>query len=273
MKTPQLALLLFAGSLLLLSGCTINQDILFRTGESYEFANLDDLTAKEAPGYRIAPNDMLSFQLFSNNGERLNQSTAGTISSQINGGGGGGQNQQQLMNMGQQGGLTYLVKPDGLVELPELGNIRLEGLTIEEAEGLLEDAFTSFYNDPYVIIRVTNNRVFVFPGEAGQATVVPLVNMNTTLLEVLAMTGGIARRGNASKVKLIRKTETGRDVYKMNLSVVDGLDDANVVVQAYDIIYVEPMPQLVRETTESLTPITSLISTLTVLWAYVLNNP
>jgi hypothetical protein len=59
----------------------------------------------------------------------------------------------------------------------------------------------------------------------------------------------------------------------MDLSVVDGLDDANMVVQAYDIIYVEPMPQLVRETTESLTPITSLISTLTVLWAFVLNNP
>jgi polysaccharide export outer membrane protein len=267
MKISQLVLVLLAGSLLFLNGCTINQDILFRTGESYEFANLDDLKAKDAPGYRIAPNDMLSFQLFSNNGERLNQRTAGTITSQVNGGGGG-----QMM-MAQQGGITYLVKPDGLVELPELGNIRLEGLTIEEAEGLLEDAYTSFYNEPYVIIRVTNNRVFVFPGEAGQATVVPLVNMNTTLLEVLAITGGIARRGNASKVKLIRKTETGRDVYKMDLSVVDGLDDANMVVQAYDIIYVEPMPQLVRETTESLTPITGLISTLTVLWAFVLNNP
>ena len=271
MKITQLILVLLAGSLLFLNGCTINQDILFRTGESYEFANLDDLTAKDSPGYRIAPNDMLSFKLLSNNGERLNQRTAGTISSQVNVG--GGQNQQMMMNMNQQGGFTYLVKPDGLVELPELGNIRLEGLAIEEAEGLLEDAYTSFYNDPYVIIRVTNNRVFVFPGEAGQATVVPLVNMNTTLLEVLAMTGGIARRGNASKVKLIRKTGTGRDVYKMDLSVVDGLDAANMVVQAYDIIYVEPMPQLVRETTESLTPITSLISTLTVLWAFVLNNP
>jgi polysaccharide export outer membrane protein len=251
-----------------LSGCTINKDILFRTGEGYEFSSIDELDQKETPGYRIAPNDMLSFQLFSNNGERLNQRTAGTINTQV---GGGAQNQQLLMNMGQQGGLTYLVKPDGLVELPELGEIRLEGLTIEEAERLLEDAYTSYYNDPYVIIRVTNNRVFVFPGEAGQATVVPLQNMNTTLLEVLAMTGGIARRGNASKVKLIRRTPTGRDVYKMDLSVVEGLDDANMVVQAYDIIYVEPMPQLVREATESITPITSLISTLTVLYAFVIN--
>lgn len=270
MKFHQILLSVLGSSVLVLSGCTINQDILFRSGEFYEFADLDDLDKTQDGGYRIAPNDMLTFQLFSNNGNRLNQFTAGTTTGEADG---GGQNQQQMMNMGQQGGMTYLVKPDGLVELPELGNIRLEGLTIEEAEGLLEDAYTSFYNDPYVIIRVTNNRVFVFPGEAGSATVVPLVNMNTTLLEVLAMVGGIGARGNASNVKLIRKTETGRDVYKMDLSVIEGLDDANMVVQAYDIIYVEPMPQLVREATESLTPITSLISTLTVLWAFVLNTP
>ena len=270
MKFHQILLSVLGSSVLVLSGCTINQDILFRSGEFYEFADLDDLDKNQYGGYRIAPNDMLTFQLFSNNGIRLNQFTAGTTSTQA---GGGVQNQQQMMNMGRQDGMTYLVKPDGLVELPELGNIRLEGLTIEEAEELLEDAYTSFYNDAYVIIRVTNNRVFVFPGEAGSATVVPLVNMNTTLLEVLAMVGGIGARGNASNVKLIRKTETGRDVYKMDLSVIEGLDDANMVVQAYDIIYVEPMPQLVRETTESLTPITSLISTLTVLWAFVLNTP
>jgi hypothetical protein len=58
----------------------------------------------------------------------------------------------------------------------------------------------------------------------------------------------------------------------MDLSVIEGLDDANMVVQAYDIIYVEPMPQLVRETTESLSPIISLFSTVTALWAIVLNQ-
>ena len=116
MKFNQFPMVLVAGFALLLSGCTINQDILFRSGEFYEFANLEELDKDENGGYRIAPNDMLTFQLYSNNGERLNQFTAGTISSQA--GVGGGQNQQQRMNMVQQGGLTYLVKPDGLVELP-----------------------------------------------------------------------------------------------------------------------------------------------------------
>ena len=61
------------------------------------------------------------------------------------------------------------------------------------------------------------------------------------------------------------------EIYKMDLSTIEGLDAANTIVQAYDIIYVEPMPQLVRETTESLTPITSLISTLTFFYAFIVN--
>ena len=178
---------------------------------------------------------------------------------------------QQNNMMNQQGGVTYLVKPDGLVELPELGDIRLEGLTIEEAELLLEEAYASFYKDPFVILRVQNNRVYIFPGETGKASVVTLKNMNTTLLEVLALSGGIGNRANASKVKLIRRTEVGNEVYKMDLSTIEGLDAANTVVQAYDVIYVEPLPQLVRETTESLTPITSLISTLTFFYAFIVN--
>jgi polysaccharide export outer membrane protein len=262
-QAPVRVLLFILGFSVLWGGCTINRDIMFKTGEDFDFAPLEEI---DSPGYRIAPNDMLQFRLFSNKGQRLNQMTAGGV------GTGNQQGNQQMNNMmNQQGGVTYLVKPDGLVELPELGDIRLEGLTIEEAEALLEEAYASFYKDPFVILRVQNNRVYIFPGESGRASVVTLQNMNTTLLEVLAMTGGIGSRANASKVKLIRKTDTGNEIYKMDLSTIEGLDAANTVVQAYDIIYVEPMPQLVRETTESLTPITSLISTLTFFYAFIVN--
>lgn len=246
-----------------LTGCTINQDIMFKTGETFDFSNIEDI---ESPGYRIAPNDMLTFQLYSNRGQMLNQRTAGGMGRNS---ADGQQNMNQQMNLQNQ--FSYMVKPNGLVELPELGDIRLEGLTIEEAEALLEEAYASFYNDPFAILRVTNNRVYIFPGESGQASVVTLENPNTTLLEVLALSGGIRNRGNASKVKLIRRTEEGNQVYKMDLSTIEGLDAANTVVQAYDIIYVEPMPQLAREATESLTPITSLISTLTLLYAFIIN--
>lgn len=251
------------GVSLTLAGCTINRDIMFKTGEDFEFSPLEEMVTT---GYKIAPNDLISFRVFSSKGQRLNQVTAGGISSS-----GGGNQQQMNMQMNQQNQMTYLVKPDGMVELPEVGDIRVTGMTIEEAEAMLEEVFSEFYVDPFVILRVTNNRVYIFPGESGRASVVTLQNMNTTLLEVLALSGGVGGRANASKVKLIRRSEKGNEVYLMDLSTIEGLDAANVVVQAYDIIYVEPLPQLAREATESLTPITSLISTLTFLYAFILN--
>jgi hypothetical protein len=43
MKFNQFLLAVLGSAVFLLSGCTINQDILFRSGEFYEFADLDDL--------------------------------------------------------------------------------------------------------------------------------------------------------------------------------------------------------------------------------------
>ena len=254
-----LGVMLLAG--LFLSGCTINRDIMFKTGDGYDFASLEDIGSSE---YRIAPNDLITFQLFSNEGERLNQMTAGSAGSE----GGGNQN---MMN--QQNQISYLVRQDGILELPEVGDMRLEGLTIEAAEGLLEEAYSSYYNRPYVVIRVTNKRVLMFPGESGRALVITLENMNTSLLEVMALAGGIGSRANASKVKLIRRTEEGNKVYQMDLSTVEFLSDAQLVVQANDIIYVEPLPQLARELGESLSPLTALLSTFTFLYAFIINTP
>jgi len=254
-----LGVMLLAG--LFLSGCTINRDIMFKTGDGYDFASLEDIGSSE---YRIAPNDLITFQLFSNEGERLNQMTAGSADNKVVG-------NQNMMN--QQNQIAYLVRQDGILELPEVGDIRLEGLTIEAAERLLEEAYSSYYNRPYVVIRVTNKRVLMFPGESGRALVITLENMNTSLLEVMALAGGIGSRANASKVKLIRRTEEGNKVYQMDLSTVDGLSDAQLVVQANDIIYVEPLPQLARELGESLSPLTALLSTFTFLYAFIINTP
>jgi polysaccharide export outer membrane protein len=256
---PLVSIFLLAG--LFLSGCTINRDIMFKTGDGYDFASLEDIGSSE---YRIAPNDLITFQLFSNEGERLNQLTAGSADSKALA-------NQNMLN--QQNQIAYLVRQDGILELPEVGDIRLEGLTIEAAEELLEEAYSSYYNRPYVVIRVTNKRVLMFPGESGRALVITLENMNTSLLEVMALAGGIGSRANASKVKLIRRTEEGNNVYQMDLSTLEGLSDAQLVVQANDIIYVEPLPQLARELGESLSPLTALLSTLTFLYAFIVNTP
>ncbi len=115
--------------------------------------------------------------------------------------------------------------------------------------------------NPFVQISVTNRRVIVFPGNGGDAKVLYLANNNTTLLEAIALAGGIAERGRASRIKLIRKNDNGqRQVYRIDLSTIEGLKYTDILVQANDYIYIEPVPEIGRELLKEVAPIVSLIS-------------
>ena len=158
------------------------------------------------------------------------------------------------------------MEPDGTVDLPEVGSLRLQGLTLEEAEVAIEEAYESEYVDPYAMLQVVNNRVLVFPGEAGQATVITLQNQNTSVIEALAQAGGIRQRGRSQEVKLIRQQGDENLIYSMDLSTVDGMNAARRIVQANDILYVESNPQVVREVLTDVSPVAQLVTTFTSLW-------
>ena len=235
------------------TGCTVNQDLMFRTDSEFTFASLSE--AKHE-AYTLAPNDRLQLQLFSNNGQRLMAMTAGSVES--------GQAGNLLQQ--QRGAIAYRVELDGTVDLPEVGAVHLAGLTLDEAETTIEQAYESEYVDPYALLQVVNNRVLVFPGEAGQATVITLENQNTTVVEVLAQAGGIRQRGRSKQIKLIRQKGDDNLVYRMDLSTLEGLEAARTVVQANDIIYVESNPQVVREVLADVSPVAQLVTTFTSLW-------
>ena len=238
---------------ILFVGCTVNQDLMFRSGADYAYEKLNE-TKNEA--YRLAPNDRLQLQLFSNRGQRLMAMTAGSVE----------ENRGDNLFQQQRAMFTYRVELDGTVELPEVGAVKLAGLTLDEAEQTIEAAYESEYVDPYALLQVVNNRVLVFPGEAGQATVITLQNQNTTVIEALAQAGGIRQRGRSKQIKLIRQRGDENLVYHMDLSTVEGLKDARIIVQANDIIYVDSNPQVVRELLADVSPLAQLVTTFTSLW-------
>ena len=132
-------------------------------------------------------------------------------------------------------------------------------MTIQECEDFLIQKFDS-YQDPFVQVKVTNQRVIVFPGNGSDAKVIPLLNSNTTLMEAIAQAGGITDRGKASTIKLMRKINGERVVYGIDLSTIEGLKYVDMIVQANDYIYVEPTPELAKEISKDVVPIVSILS-------------
>ncbi len=240
------ALLIFCA--IMFQGCrTLNPSIMLKTGKDYQFAEFPPSQPVE---YKIAPNDLLTFQIFSNDGFKLIDITTIT-----EGGGGGGYSQSG-------GGLQYKVEFDGTVKMPLLGHIALKGMTVREAEYFLEEKFASFYNKPFVLLEVTNRKVTIFPGSEGAAQVVPLLNENTTLLEALAQAGGIATSGKAYNIKLIRGDLKNPQIYLIDLSTIEGMKEADLILQANDIIYVEPAIRIVDDIIGRVLPYITFVTTI-----------
>ena len=170
------------------------------------------------------------------------------------------------MQTNRQVGLNYLVERDGMVKLPTLGRVNLVGLSIIEAEKKLEELYSAYYKDPFVQLSVTNNRVIVSTGSGGTAQIIGIEN-NMTVVEVLARAGGITSRGNASKIKVIRNVGNTKEVYQLDLSTIEGIYQGDLIVQANDIVYVEPNPEIAREILRDITPILTLLTSMLALVA------
>jgi len=235
----------------LASGCTINRDIMFKTPVDYQFAELPDTVQR---AFRIQPNDFLQFRLFANDGFKM----IDLITEEGN------------RNLQNRNTFTYLCDFDGQVKLPLVGRVPLVGKTLREAEVYLEGLYAEYYHRPFIMLNIINRRVVVFPGGGGDAKVINLDNNNTTLTEVLGQAGGLAKRGDARRVKLFRrKPGGGREVFQFDLSDIEGLKYADMVIQGDDIVYVHPNPEIAREVLYDINPIIALLTTLVLVLGLV----
>ena len=212
--------------------------------EAKSDVNYDSIPLNPTEEYRISADDKISFTLTTNNGTAILESMSGVS------------NEKNTV----QNNVEYVVRSNGTVELPLIGKLNIEGLTVEECEDTLIALYSKEYKEPFVQVKVTNQRVIVFPGNGSDAKVIPLLNSNTTLMEALAQAGGITERGKANTIKLMRKVDGKRQVYGIDLSTIEGLAYVDMIVQANDYIYVEPTPELGKQVANNVVPIVSLIS-------------
>ena len=254
MRTFKILFLALIPTLMFLNSCAnVNSNILFRIPRGADF-KFDSIPMKPQEDFKLASGDRFSFLFGTNNGERIVLNQSGISSEGISQ---SGIQQQNLQN----NAITYLVRQDGMANLPLLGEIYVAGKTILELENDIKNLLSQNYIEPFVQIRVTNQRVIIFPGK-GDAQVVNLTNANTSLLEVVALAGGIRDEGRANSIKLMRKMKSGdRETYRIDLSTISGLKAAQMIVQSNDYIYVDFKYRYASAILQELTPWLSLLTT------------
>jgi polysaccharide biosynthesis/export protein len=244
-------ILLAISCFVLLSGCKVfRSNLMLKTPKNFAYDNLVDSLSRL--DYRLAPNDAIQYKVFPNYGFKLID--LATTSTAI------------LRN-----DLDAVIQSDGFVKMPMLGRVHIAGRTLREAELLLEHRYDSLYKFSFVTLRVINKRVIVFPGNGGVAQVIPLANNNTSVMEALASAGGIMQDGKAYKIKLIRDNPDRTKmpfVYLMDLSTIDGIMQGKSIVQAGDIIYVEPRYRPLATFNREIAPVITLLTSLFILYQF-----
>ncbi|MDZ4844317.1 MAG: polysaccharide biosynthesis/export family protein [Chitinophagales bacterium] len=168
------------------------------------------------------------------------------------------------------GETSYLVKDDGYLELPLLGEVYVKGMTRLEFEKFLEKKYSVWYNEPFIQLKVTNHRAYFFMG-VGSASVVSLPYENTKLIEVLASIGGISNDSKSHKIKIIRGDYDKPTIKRIDLSTIAGLKDADFVILPNDLIIVDPRLRPAQAAISELGYLFTIISTITTLYLLVLS--
>jgi polysaccharide export outer membrane protein len=244
--------------MVIFTACNINSSVMFKTPKDYPYVSDQTIGNVE---YRIAPNDIIGFSVYSNDGQKLVDLT--TVSSSLT------TTTGAINQSNQRTFIPFTVEPDGLVKLPIIGKVKIKDLTVRDAEKMLEQQYSTFYVKPFVTIQVLNRRAMVFPGAGGAGRVIEISNENTTLIEALAMAGGITQTGKAYKIKLIRGDTRNPQVMLIDLSTIEGMKQNNLMLQANDIIYVEPVPRVSQEILAQITPIVGIITSLLLIYNIV----
>ena len=196
--------------------------------------------------YIIQRNDYLTLQIYSNNGERLIDPNPDMS----------GQNSNKTTQQSEDE-IHYLVDVSGVAKLPLVGEIHLEGLTLRQAEEIVQKEYSKFFKESLVIFSYVNKRVVVLGAPGGQ--VIPLTNQNIRVAEVLGMAKGLSNEARANNIKLIR----GDHVYQIDFSTIKGYLEGNILVEAGDILYVEPIRRPFTEGLKDSYIIISLLLTIT----------
>jgi polysaccharide export outer membrane protein len=246
---------------LAMSGCKVyRQNIILQSESDIKSENFKEEISKIEGAYKIQAGEKINIEVYTNKGERVIDPNMELNSMNSGGAAGGGRFMPDK---------EFEVLPNGTAILPLLGATKIEGYSIAGLQEKLKDEYSEYYIQPYVRVRPLNRRVVVLGAMGGQ--VIPLENEKMTVLEILALSGGLTRDSKGRNIRLIRGPLDDPSVQVINLATIEGMQKANLQVLPNDIIYVEPIRRIFTESVRDIAPIIGVVTNVVTLFIVIEN--
>jgi polysaccharide export outer membrane protein len=132
----------------------------------------------------------------------------------------------------------FVVDHEGMIQFPYAGNIKVSGLTEEQARSLLSNKLAHYIKKPKVTLRVQSyrsKRIYI-DGEVKAPGLQAINDIPMTLVEALNRAGGMLPTADQSQISLSRSGTT----YRINLPqmVQKGINPANILLANGDVVRV-----------------------------------
>ncbi len=210
--------------------------------------------------YRIQVNDVLSIRVMG-----LDEETHRFFNVE-------GQNNFQGFNDAALYVNGFSVDKNGHVQLPTVGKIKVQGLTTNEAQELVQRKINEYHLNATVILKMVSFRVSVL-GDVPRPGAFFVYHNQITILEALAMAGGPGEFADKSHVTLMRQSDRGVQALYIDLSRTDVLSSEYYYLLPNDVVYVPTLgARASRLNLDLFVILLSTISTAAVVFTVIQNQ-
>jgi len=134
-----------------------------------------------------------------------------------------------------------LVRPDGKITLPLVGDILASGMNTMSLNALLTEKLEDFVSNPEVTVIVveSHSKNFYIIGKINRPGTYPL-SPNMTVLQALSVAGGLAEWADKNSIRIIRRLSGKEEIIKFDYKkVISGKKlEQNILLKPNDTIIV-----------------------------------
>ncbi|WP_026897156.1 polysaccharide biosynthesis/export family protein [Daejeonella oryzae] len=161
----------------------------------------------------------------------------------------------------------YRVDNNGSINFPMVGTIKLDGMTLEQAQAKISTDLEKYVKNPIVNVDFLNFKITVI-GEVNKPSSFTIADERVNLLEALGLAGDLTAYGKRENILIIRETAGERTMTRINLNNKDVVNSPYFYLKQNDIVYVEPDPAKalsVSRSNRTIPIITASISVISVI--------
>lgn len=134
-----------------------------------------------------------------------------------------------------------LVRPDGKITFPLIGDIQASGMNTLGLKALLAEKLKGFVDDPEVTVIVVESRskIFYIIGRVNRPGTYPL-SPNMTVLQALSVAGGFGEWAHKDNIRIIRRSDGKEEILPFDYDkVISGKNlEQNILLESNDTIVV-----------------------------------